>query len=54
MRFERNGVTRIFLRNRMLNASSLRQKRQERMKAASDEALVDLDGYTVMLAAKRK
>ena len=36
------------------SASSLRQKRQERMKAVSDEALIDLDDYTVMLAAKRK
>jgi hypothetical protein len=34
--------------------ASLRQKRQERMKAVSDEALTDLDNYTVMLAAKRK
>lgn len=34
--------------------SSLRQKRRERMKAVSDEALLDLDEYTAMLAAKRK
>jgi hypothetical protein len=34
--------------------ASLRQKRRERMKAVSDEALVDLDDYTMMLAAKRK
>lgn len=33
---------------------SLRQKRRERMKAVSDEALIDLDDYTMMLAAKRK
>ena len=35
-------------------SASLRQKRQERMKAVSDEALYDLDDYTMMLAAKRK
>jgi hypothetical protein len=34
--------------------ASLRQKRQERMKVVSDEALIDLDAYTMMLAAKRK
>lgn len=34
--------------------ASLRQKRRERMKAISDEALIDLDDYTLMLAAKRK
>jgi hypothetical protein len=34
--------------------ASLRQKRRERMKAISDEALVDLDDYTMMLVAKRK
>jgi hypothetical protein len=34
--------------------ASLRQKRRERMKAVSDEALIDLDSYTMMLAAKRK
>jgi hypothetical protein len=33
---------------------SLRQKRRERMKAVSDEALIDLDDYTTMLIAKRK
>ena len=33
---------------------ALRQKRRERMKAVSDEALIDLDDYTMMLAAKRK
>lgn len=32
---------------------ALRQKRQERMKAVSDEALIDLDDYTLALAAKR-
>jgi hypothetical protein len=34
--------------------ASLRQKRRERMKAVSDEALIDLDDYTMMLLAKRK
>jgi hypothetical protein len=34
--------------------TSLRDKRRERMKAVSDEALYDLDDYTMMLAAKRK
>lgn len=34
--------------------ASLRQKRRERMKAVSDEALLDLDDYTMMIAAKRK
>jgi hypothetical protein len=34
--------------------TSLRDKRRERMKAVSDEALYDLDDYTIMLAAKRK
>jgi hypothetical protein len=34
--------------------ASLRQKRRERMKAVSDEALIDLDDYTMMLIAKRK
>lgn len=33
---------------------SLRQKRRERMTAVSDEALIDLDDYTMMLVAKRK
>lgn len=33
---------------------SLRQKRQQRMRSVSDEALIDLDDYTAMLAAKRK
>jgi hypothetical protein len=33
---------------------SLRQKRRERLKAVSDEALIDLDDYTLMLVAKRK
>jgi hypothetical protein len=31
----------------------LRQKRRERLKAVNDEALIDLDDYTLMLAAKR-
>ncbi|HSY92947.1 MAG TPA: hypothetical protein VK812_16370 [Candidatus Binatus sp.] len=34
--------------------TELRQKRRERMKAVSDEALGDLDDYTLMLMAKRK
>ena len=34
--------------------ASLRQKRRERMKVVSDEALIDLDDYTMMLAAKRQ
>jgi hypothetical protein len=34
--------------------ASLRQKRRERMKSVSDEALIDLDDYTMMLLAKRK
>src|SRR5579884_1770915 len=37
-----------------LTEASIRKKRQERMKAVSDEALIDLDNYTMMLAAKRK
>jgi hypothetical protein len=37
-----------------LTDASLRRKRRERMKAVSDEALIDLDDYTVMLAAKCK
>ena len=37
-----------------LSEDSLRNKRSERMKAVSDEALSDLDDYTMMLAAKRK
>lgn len=36
------------------NETELRQKRRERMKAVSDEALIDLDDYTLMLMAKRK
>lgn len=34
--------------------ATLRQKRRERLKAVSDEALIDLDDYTLMLIAKRK
>ena len=34
--------------------ASLSQKRRERIKAVSDEALIDVDDYTMMLAAKRK
>jgi hypothetical protein len=34
--------------------ASLRQQRRERLKAVSDEALIDLDDYTVRLIAKRK
>ena len=37
-----------------LTEASLRQKRHERLKAVSDEALIDLDDYTMMLMAKRK
>ena len=37
-----------------LSEASIRQKRRERMKAVSDEALIDLDDYTMMLVAKRK
>jgi hypothetical protein len=33
-----------------LSETSLRQKRRERMKAVSDEALIDLDDYTMMLS----
>lgn len=33
---------------------SLRQKRRERLKSVSDEALIDLDVYTELLIAKRK
>lgn len=34
--------------------SLLRQERRERLKAVSDEALIDLDNYTMLLIAKRK
>ena len=34
--------------------ASLRQQRRERLKGVSDEALIDLDDYTVRLIAKRK
>jgi hypothetical protein len=34
--------------------ASLRRKRRERLTAVSDEALSDLDDYTLMLVAKRK
>jgi hypothetical protein len=37
-----------------MTEASLRLKRQERLKAVSDEALGDLDDYTAMLMAKRK
>lgn len=33
---------------------SLRQARRERLKAVSDEALIDLDSYTTKIIAKRK
>ena len=33
--------------------ASLRQKERERLKAVGDEALIDLDDHTMMLAAKR-
>lgn len=36
------------------DGASLRQKRRERMKAVSDEALSDLDDYTLTIAASRK
>jgi hypothetical protein len=32
--------------------ASIRQKRQERLKSVSDEALIDLDNYTMLLLAK--
>ncbi len=41
-------------RAQLLSEDSIRNKRSERMKAVSDEALIDLDDYTMMLAAKRK
>jgi hypothetical protein len=43
-------------RTRAANSSEAewRQKRRERLKAVSDEALIDLDDYTLMLMAKRK
>jgi len=34
--------------------AELRQKRRDRLKAVSDEALIDLDDYTLMLMSKRK
>jgi ActR/RegA family two-component response regulator len=34
--------------------ASLRQKRRERLKAVSDEALYDLDEYTMQLLSKRQ
>jgi hypothetical protein len=34
--------------------ASLREKRRDRLKPVSDEALIDLDDYTAMLIAKRK
>jgi hypothetical protein len=34
--------------------ASLRQKRRERLEAVSDEALIGLDDFTLMLIAKRK
>jgi len=37
-----------------LTEAELRQKRRERLNAVSDEALIDLDDYTLMLMAKRK
>jgi hypothetical protein len=38
----------------VVSEASLRQKRRERLKAVSDEALIDLDDYTAMLIAKRR
>jgi hypothetical protein len=37
-----------------LTEGSLRQERRERLKVVSDEALIDLDEYTMALLAKRK
>ena len=37
-----------------VSEESLRKKRRERMKAVSDEALDDVDNYTLQIAAKRK
>jgi len=37
-----------------LSEASLRQKRRERLTAVSDEALIELDDYTMALVAKRK
>jgi hypothetical protein len=34
--------------------ADLRQKRRERLKVVSDEALIELDEYTFALMAKRK
>ena len=36
------------------NEESLRQKRRERLKGVNDEALRDLDNYTIMLMSKRE
>ncbi|HKR33028.1 MAG TPA: hypothetical protein VJT08_21285 [Terriglobales bacterium] len=33
---------------------SVNQRGRERIKAVGDEALIDVDDYTMMLAAKRK
>jgi hypothetical protein len=38
----------------LASEESLRKARRERMKAVSDEALYDLDAYTVKIMAKRK
>jgi hypothetical protein len=37
-----------------LTEAALRERRRERMKAVSDEALIDLDNDTLLLLAKRK
>lgn len=37
-----------------VSETSLREKHRERMKAVSDETLIDLDNYAAMLIAKRK
>jgi hypothetical protein len=38
----------------LASEESLRKARRERLKAVSDEALYDLDSYTVKIIAKRK
>lgn len=38
----------------VLTEASLRVKRRERLKAINDEALIDLDDYTMALVAKHK
>jgi hypothetical protein len=52
----KGGQHRTFSRTAALFSSeeALRKKRRERLKAVSDEALIDLDTYTGLLIAKRK